>query len=142
MRGYPKPNPSRQPEKAVLIIALLGRPDSPTDALEDYCRLLGGAFNKRAIEFVVVRVPWEKTGWTPALMDLWRRSANWKGDWALVQYTALMWSRRGFPLLFLLVLCALRIRGVRTAVVLHDPQPYAGRRIVDRIRRVTQSRAV
>lgn len=138
MRGYPKPNPSRYPEKVVLIIALLGRPDSPTDALEDYCRLLGGAFNERAIEFVVVRVPWEKTGWTRALMDLWCRSANWKRDWALVQYTALMWSRRGFPLLFLFVLCALRIRGVRTAVVFHDPQPYAGKRIVDRIRRVCQ----
>ena len=55
-----------------------------------------------------------------------------------MQYTALMWSRRGFPLRLLPVLGVLRIRGVRTAMVFHDPQPFHGRRIVDRIRRACQ----
>jgi glycosyltransferase involved in cell wall biosynthesis len=49
-----------------------------------------------------------------------------------------MWSRRGFPPLFLLVLCVLRIRGARAAVVFHDPEPYGGKRLVDRVRRVCQ----
>lgn len=86
----------------------------------------------------MVRVPWNETGSLHALNDLWRQSALWKHDWALVQYTALMWSRRGFPVLFLAVLCVLRVRGVRTAVVFHDPQAFGGSRFVDRVRRACQ----
>ena len=77
-------------------------------------------------DFLIERVAWDERGWQRALTDLWRRSADWKGDWALVQYTALMWSRRGIPMLFLLVLGVLKIRGVHTAVVFHDPQPFDG----------------
>lgn len=121
-----------------MIIALLGRPDSPTDAVEDYCRLLGAAVQKQGSDLALMRVAWNDLGWLRALADLGRRSASWKGNWALVQYTALMWSRRGLPLLFLLVLGALKIRGVRTAVVFHDSQPYGGKRLVDRVRRACQ----
>jgi glycosyltransferase involved in cell wall biosynthesis len=121
-----------------MIVAVLGKKDFPTDAVEDYCRLLGEVFKHRGFDFSLVRVSWEESGWTRALGDLWRRSADWREDWALVQYTALMWSRRGFPFIFLLVLGVLKIRGVCSAVVFHDPQPYGGRRIVDRIRRVCQ----
>jgi glycosyltransferase involved in cell wall biosynthesis len=49
-----------------------------------------------------------------------------------------MWSRRGFPTLFLPVLCVLKIRGVSTALVFHDATPYHGGRPVDRLRRVCQ----
>lgn len=121
-----------------LIIAVLGRKDFPTDAIEDYCQLLGGAFKDRGSGFALERVAWDERGRLRALSDLWRRSIVWKGKWALVQYTALSWSRRGFPFLFLLILSALRIRRVRTAVVFHDTRPYEGKRLVGRIRRVCQ----
>ncbi len=121
-----------------MIIALLGARDYPTDALEDYCRLLGGDFKESGSDFALLRVEWAEKGWPTALRGLWRSSAGWVGDWVLVQYTALAWSRRGFPTLFLLVLGVLRLRRVRTAVVFHDPLPYGGKRLVDRVRRVSQ----
>ncbi|HEV2382716.1 MAG TPA: hypothetical protein VG206_23360 [Terriglobia bacterium] len=121
-----------------MTIALLGKRDSPTDAVEDYCQLLSRAFDKRGVASVLVRVPWDEAGWARAVRDLWRKSAHRKGHWVLVQYTALMWSRRGFPLRFLIVLALLKIRKARLAVVFHDPEPYAGRRPVDRLRRACQ----
>ena len=39
------------------MIALLGRRDSPTDALEDYCAWLGRALEARGWTLVPVRVP-------------------------------------------------------------------------------------
>jgi glycosyltransferase involved in cell wall biosynthesis len=71
-------------------------------------------------------------------MRLWQESRKWKGKWVLVQYTALMWSRRGFPLTFLGVLLTLMARRVRLITVFHDFAPYAGTRWVDRIRRACQ----
>ena len=44
-------------------IALLGRRDQPTDAVEDYCRLLGGAFKERGVDFTLQRVAWNEIGW-------------------------------------------------------------------------------
>ena len=120
------------------IIAVLGKKDYPTDAVEDYCRLLGEAIAQRGCVFDMARVAWEEGGWTRALSNLWRQSAHLKGTWALVQYTALMWSRRGFPFLFLLVLGIFRLRGVRVVVVFHDIHPFAGGRFVDRLRRACQ----
>jgi glycosyltransferase involved in cell wall biosynthesis len=117
------------------MTGVLGKPDSPTDAIEDYCRLIGSAFRQRLIDLVIVRVRWDSDGWVRALQALWRKGQAWKGQWALVQYTALMWSRRGIPLVFLFVVCILRMRSVRVAVVFHDPQPYGGRRLIDRARR-------
>lgn len=55
-----------------------------------------------------------------------------------MQYTSLMWSRRGFPFLLPLALAVLRMRGVRVAVVFHDQGPFGGVRLVDRIRRGCQ----
>jgi glycosyltransferase involved in cell wall biosynthesis len=106
--------------------------------VEDYCRLLGGVFKKHGCGFELKRVQWDERGWPRALSDLWCLNAHWKGDWALVQYTALMWSRRGFPLFFLLALWVLKIRGAHTAVVFHDSLPFAGRRYVDKVRRACQ----
>src|SRR5271157_4959192 len=71
-------------------------------------------------------------------MRLWQGSREWKGKWVLVQYTALMWSRRGLPLAFLGVLLILKARGVRLITIFHDVAPYPGRRMVDRIRRACQ----
>lgn len=121
-----------------MIVAFLGRADSPTDAVEDYCRLLGGAFEERGVASVRLRVRWDEVGWSRALRELWRAGTAWEGDWALAQYTALMWSRRGFPLLFLVVLSLLKLRKMRLSVVFHDREPYGGRRLVERLRRACQ----
>ncbi len=120
------------------VIALLGRRDYPTDGVEDYCRFLGSAMETRGYKVEMVRVPWEGMGWVRAWMRLWQESREWKGKWVLVQYTALMWSRRGLPLAFLGVLLILKARGVRLMTIFHDVAPYPGRRMVDRMRRACQ----
>lgn len=121
-----------------MIIALLGRRDVPTDAVEDYSRLLGEAFSKLGSDFSLIRIAWDEEGWVKGLRGLWRKSAAWRGEWVLVQYTSLMWSRRGFPLLLPFVFGILRIRDVRIAVVFHDQGPFGGKRMVDRCRRACQ----
>lgn len=136
---YPWSTPrGRKKVGKTLIFAVLGKRDCPTDAVEDYCRLLGEVFQEHGTGYTLARFEWDKRGWPGALSDLWRKSADWKGDWALVQYTALMWSRRGFPMLFLPALWALKIRGVRTALVFHDSTPFGGGRYVDKVRRACQ----
>jgi glycosyltransferase involved in cell wall biosynthesis len=120
------------------VIALLGRRDQPTDALEDYCCWLGDALEKQGYDLALVRMPWPERGWLSALNWLRAEGRKWDRGWVLVQYTALGWSRRGVPLMFLAVLVLLRICGIRVAVVFHDPHPYSGRRFVDKARRMCQ----
>ena len=120
------------------MIALLGRRDRPTDALDDYCRCLSEAFAARGHALELERVGWPESGWLRSLFGLASKSRARKGQWVLVQYTALAWSRRGFPLLFLMVLGLLRLCKTRIAVVFHDTQPYTGRRLVDTLRRACQ----
>jgi glycosyltransferase involved in cell wall biosynthesis len=105
------------------MIALLGHRDSPTDGVEDYCVLLDQALQKQGRKLELVRVPWQDLGWVQALRQLWHQSSEWKGRWVLAQYTALSWSRRGFPLNFLTVVGALKLRGARVGIVFHDPGP-------------------
>ena len=102
------------------LVALLGRKDTPVDGVEDYCTFLGRAMARQGIEVHQVRVRWMEEGWLRALRRLWGDAAGWRGSWVLLQYTALSWSRRGFPLGVLAVLAALRRRGVRCAVVFHE----------------------
>jgi len=92
----------------------------------------------RGYKVEVVRVAWEGMGWIRAWRRLWQGSREWKGKWVLVQYTALMWSRRGLPLAFLGILIILKARGVQLVTIFHDVAPYPGRRMVDRIRRACQ----
>jgi glycosyltransferase involved in cell wall biosynthesis len=120
------------------ILALLGRRDEPTDAVEEYCRYLGGALRAHGIAMELARVPWAERGWSAALRELRRKTGAWRGEWVLVQYTALAWSARGFPLRFLRVMSVLRDAGARVAVVFHDVEPYAGGRTIDEVRRRAQ----
>lgn len=124
------------------MIALLGKRDTPTDGVEDYCAHLREALAQRGDDLQLVRVPWAEQGWARALGGLWRESCGWAGQWTLVQYTALSWSRHGFSLPFLAVLALLRMRGARVAVVFHDAEPYHGTRLVDRLRRACQRRVM
>jgi glycosyltransferase involved in cell wall biosynthesis len=120
------------------VIALLGRPDAPTDAVEEYCRYLGEALLAEDFELVIERVAWQESGWSRAVRTLRHRAQGWRGAWVLVQYTALAWSARGFPLRFPQVLKILKTAGVRAAVVFHDVEPYSGKRVIDRLRRRAQ----
>jgi len=120
------------------IIALLGRPDQPTDAVEDYCCYLGEALEAHQFELLIERVGWAEAGWTSSLRSLRRRARQWRNCWFLVQYTALAWSRRGFPQRFLRVLRTLKSEGTRIGVVYHDVEPFGGGRLVDRVRRAAQ----
>ncbi len=119
-------------------IALLGRADAPTDAVEEYCSYLGEALRAHGISLAIERVPWAERGWRRALRSLRRRAKAWKGTWILVQYTALAWSERGFPLRFSRVLRILKAACVRVGVVYHDVEPFTGPRFIDRLRRRAQ----
>jgi glycosyltransferase involved in cell wall biosynthesis len=119
-------------------VALLGRQDEPTDALEDYCKLLAQSLHKRGYSLEISRIPWAEQGWRRALMDTEKRFAEQCGSWVLVQYTALAWSRRGFPLGFARMIDSLKCAGIHVLIVFHDPEPFGGRRCIDRLRRVAQ----
>jgi glycosyltransferase involved in cell wall biosynthesis len=119
-------------------IALLGCEDKPMDALVDYLHCLSSAMKAGGFDLRFVRVSWEKIGWFRALWNLWKDAGPWRGNWVLVQYTALQWSRRGVSLRLLFVLGILRLRGAKMAMVFHDVRPYGGRRLVDRVRTFIQ----
>jgi len=119
-------------------IALLGRKDEPTDALEEYCRYLGNALLMHDIHLEITRVPWELHGWPNALCDLKLRALRWRGTVVLIQYTALGWSSRGFPWRVLRVLKVLKSAGARLGIVFHDVEPYGGSRLVDSLLRFIQ----
>lgn len=124
------------------VIALLGRPDAPTDAVEEYCRYLGEALAAADFALSIERVAWHESGWTRAANRLRERAKEWNGARVLVQYTALAWSARGFPLRFPGILTILKGAGVRLGVVFHDVEPYSGARVIDQLRRRAQLRAM
>jgi glycosyltransferase involved in cell wall biosynthesis len=119
-------------------IALLGQRDSPTDALRDYCSHLGRALERQGVRLEQVEVPWVERGWWSALTQLSRDSRSWQRKWVLLQYTALSWSRRGFPFGALAVVWLLKRRGARCVIVFHDSNAYPGIRLVDKIRQSCQ----
>jgi hypothetical protein len=123
-------------------VALLGKKDEPTDAVEEYCRYLGDALRVHGFDMQAARVPWAEKGWPVALLELKQQAIEWRGAWVLVQYTALAWSTRGFPPRFLRVLKTLRSTGARIGVVYHDVEPYAGKRAVDKLRSHAQLRTM
>src|SRR5579859_6478733 len=93
-----EPNPQTQ------WVALLGRRDIPVDGVEDYCTFLAAGLARQGVQLTQVRVKWVERGWVGALRQLGREVKAWRGRWVLLQYTALAWSRRGFPVWTLAVL--------------------------------------
>jgi glycosyltransferase involved in cell wall biosynthesis len=126
----------------VPIVALLGRKDEPTDALEEYCRYLGEALRSHDIHLEIRRVPWELHGWREAIRDLQLEATKWREAWILLQYTALSWSLRGFPQKVLRILKILKSAGAHIAIVYHDVEPFPGSRLIDRLRRSIQLRTM
>ena len=123
-------------------IALLGRKDEPTDAVEEYCRYLAAALRTHDIQLDIRRAPWEIHGWGDALHTLELIANQWRDTWVLVQYTALAWSARGFPQKVLRVLNILKSAGARVGIVFHDVEPYPGTRLIDVFRRFVQVRTM
>ena len=127
---------------AQTVIALLGRRDEPTDAVEEYCRHLGEGLAGHNFHLEIRRVPWELHGWGASLEALRLQAQAWRSTWVLVQYTALAWSERGFPRRVLQVIRILRKAGARIAIVFHDAQAFSGTRLIDRLRRGSQIRTM
>lgn len=119
-------------------VALLGRRDIPVDGVDDYCTFLGQVFARRGIALEKVRVDWMGNGWLRSFLRLWRESRNWREKWVIVQYTAMGWSRRGFPIGSLAALMILKGHGARCAVVFHEPFGIRGPRLIDRLRGACQ----
>lgn len=116
-------------------IALLGRRDTPVDGVEDYCTFLAAALARQAVALRLVHLDWDRLGWLAALRRLSREAREWRGRWVLLQYTALGWSRRGFPIGAFIAARVLQRRGARVAVVFHEPErQLTGSRWLDRIR--------
>jgi glycosyltransferase involved in cell wall biosynthesis len=120
------------------MIVLLGRRDTPTDGVEDYCTFLAAALRRRGVDVEKVRVEWRERGWMRSLTHLWREAADWRGQWVILQFTSLAWSRRGFPLAAVAVILVVRSRGARAGVLFHEPSGYEGMRTIDRLRRSCQ----
>ena len=120
------------------MIALLGRADAPTDALEDYCTWLKRALEQQGQPMEILRVPWATNGWLGAFKWVRSEARNWRGRWILLQYTALGWSQRGFPIGAAVTIWIARRHGAKCAIVFHDAIPYSAPRFVDRIRRAVQ----
>src|SRR5580704_17619743 len=120
------------------LIPLLGRRDGTMDGVTEYCTSLRRELPEHGFEVQLARVPWDQIGWPRALWGLFRESAAWRGHWVLLQYTALGWSRRGFPIGALLAVSILRLRGARRAIFFHEPSGAGGNRLIDRVRRAFQ----
>jgi glycosyltransferase involved in cell wall biosynthesis len=120
------------------IVALVGQRDEPTDGVADYCAWLGGALGACDFELATFRVRWPELSWSSALAELREKAEQWRGCWVLLQYTAMAWSRHGFPGRVPGIVSALKKSGVRCGVVFHDYHPFPGNRIIDRVRRAYQ----
>lgn len=123
------------PERMVL---LLGKRDSPADGVQDYSEYLAQALRRRGIKTEIARVEWHSEGWTRALRKLRVQSVKWEGSWVVLQYTALSWSRRGFPLGALAVLRNLRRRKVRCAAIFHEARRQGGAKWAGQVRGALQ----
>ena len=119
-------------------VAILGWRDEPTDAVEEYCQNLSHALPHHGIQLELYRVRWPEVGWTRALGELRRKAQESQAKWFLVQYTALGWSRRGFPSRVIRTIRAIKKGGKSCGVVFHDPSPYPGERLIDGLRRAIQ----
>lgn len=124
------------------VLALLGRRDEPTDAVEEYCHYLRDALRVHDVVMEIDRVAWAEKGWDSAFRDLSEKARGWRSRWVVLQYTALAWSKRGFPTRFLKAIRTLQDAGARVGVVYHDVAPYAGERVVDKLRRRVQLRVM
>jgi len=60
--------------------------------------IFGEALRTHDFAMEILRVSWKERGWPIVLRNLQQRATDWRGRWVLLQYTALAWSPRAFPL--------------------------------------------
>ena len=72
------------------------------------------------------------------LRQLSKQAVDFQNGLFLLQYTALAWSKRGFPSRAVRIVKYLKARKARCGVVFHDADAYAGNRWIDRVRRAVQ----
>jgi glycosyltransferase involved in cell wall biosynthesis len=123
-------------------MAILGRREEPTDGVQDYCCYLRDALAKEGVNLTLTQVRWAEIGRKASRQELLEAVKGKQNTFFLLQYTALSWSRRGFALPAVGILKLLKRNGAGCAVVFHDPDGYAGDRVVDRFRRATQRYAM
>ena len=121
------------------IIALLGRRDEPTDAVEEYCRYLGNALRAHGIEMELARVSWSERGWTVALREMRRKAHAWRGSMGAPAVHSARLVRAWFSSKGSSSDQQLFDMGAHVGIVYHDVEPYAGGRMVDKVRRRAQS---
>ena len=122
----------------IRLILLLGKRDTPADGVQDYCEYLAEALRRREIQTDIARVDWHSEGWVRALQKLSDQGAKWNGAWVILQYTALSWSRRGFPLGALAILRSLRRQKLRCAAVFHEFRRQGGAKWAGHVRGAVQ----
>ncbi len=122
------------------LIALLGHGELPADGVADYCDNLAAALARRGVTMNSQRFPWFDVGWFRSLPRAAFGPLPYSADWILLQYTALGWSRRGFPFGALAAMKILQMRGIRCGVVFHEPwrQGVTHPRLIDRVRAACQ----
>jgi glycosyltransferase involved in cell wall biosynthesis len=123
-------------------MAILGRREEPADGVHDYCSYLRDALAKEGVNLTLTQVRWAEIGHKASREELLKAVSGKQDTFFLLQYTALSWSRRGIALPAVSILKLLKKNGSRCAVVFHDPDGYAGRRAVDRIRKAIQRYAM
>ncbi|HSY33491.1 MAG TPA: glycosyltransferase family 4 protein [Verrucomicrobiae bacterium] len=123
-------------------MAILGRREEPADGVRDYCCYLRDALAKEGVNLTLTQVRWAEMGHKASRLELRKAVSGKQNTFFLLQYTALSWSHRGFALPAVSILKLLKKNGARGAVVFHDPDGYAGNRVVDRFRRALQRYAM
>lgn len=121
------------------IVLVLGRGDRPTDGVGEYCCRLQEACRRRGWIVEILQLDWEEQGWWQTVTNCLRYVKRRRPSWSLLQFTHLMWSKRGVAAGALLVNEVLRRNVGNTGLFLHDPAPFRGLRIRDRARQRAQS---
>jgi glycosyltransferase involved in cell wall biosynthesis len=119
-----------------MAVVVSADPGAVADGILDYSERLAAELRRRGHR---VRVLPLGHGLARSLGAIHRSCRRGRGvDWTMLQYSHLAWSRRGFPLGALAIAATVRLGGTKLAVTLHDPLPFGGTRVRDRIRTFTQ----
>lgn len=125
------------------MLFVLGTRDQPTDGVYDLCTQLCDALRRCGAPADILEVDWNSDGWKPSLREFAYEGAALRPDWVLVQHTHLTWSNKGFLARFRKVVdVAEQMSHGNVGVMIHDPTPFTGRRLRDRLRRFLQVRAM
>ena len=120
------------------IVLALGRRDTPTDGVYDYCSCLVKACGSLGSSVDMLEIGWTNGGWLPAAIRLMRGLKSNTPCWAIFQVTHLSWSRRGFPFGLLIIAITARLSGARVGAIVHDPTGFPGDGLLTRLKRAAQ----